>query len=191
VVQCAPACTGQGPAPHGARGPKLAPMGFRPARPGFRPGSGRSARGPTAGVDAQRVPSGWVVCLENSAPCALRRKPVGRRPCAAAGPPAGIFMPLGGHPAMRVCLSFSFLRLAALSTRCSRWQGPRVAVLLAAGIPISSRTGQRTLVCGQAKPGAESRGQERAVGGGGVEIWVLGPIPTYFLLDHTTRCARV
>ena len=45
----------------------------------------------------------FAFCLENTSLRALCENSVGRRPCAAAGPPAGIFMPLGGHPAMRVC----------------------------------------------------------------------------------------
>ena len=68
---------------------------------------GRPARSPCQ--SAPRPGSGiFAFCLENSSPCALCENSVGRRPCAAAGPPAGIFMPLGGHPAMRVCLLIFF-----------------------------------------------------------------------------------
>jgi len=50
----------------------------------------------------------FAFCLENSSLHALCQNSLGRRPCAGGapgpGPLAGIFMPLGGYPAMMVCL---------------------------------------------------------------------------------------
>jgi hypothetical protein len=46
----------------------------------------------------------FAFCLENPSLSALCENSVVRRPRAAAGPQVGIFMPLGGYPAMRICL---------------------------------------------------------------------------------------